>query len=176
MRTAAALRVPVDGRIRRKQRVTAVILGILVALTVGSAAAQTGGWSVISRRDSRDLLQQSERQRSGSTIAPAAIPLEAAIDPTAYILSPGDVLALTIWGSVELFYDLSVTADGGLLVPAVGVVTVNGLTLADAEERLRQECAAAYPRSEVVLSLVRPAVLRIPITGLVQMPGIHQMR
>lgn len=176
MPTARMPRVALGGQIGRERRTTGAILVALAALTVGSAAiAQTGGWSVISRRDSRDLLQQSERQRSGSTTAPASLPLEAAVDPDRYVLSPGDVVTLTIWGAVELFLDLTVTSDGDLLVPSVGVVPAGGMTLSNAELLLRQKCAAPYPRSEIALSLVRPAVLRVPITGLVQVPGIHQV-
>ncbi|MBD3235486.1 MAG: hypothetical protein GF330_02140 [Candidatus Eisenbacteria bacterium] len=169
----AKLPTPTPRRLRR--RTAALWIVLVCALLAPWAEAQTGGWSIISRRDSRDLLQESERQRPGSAVTPASLPLEAAIDPERYVLSPGDLLTLTIWGSVELFYDLTVTSDGVLLVPAVGVVAADGATLADTEARLRERCAEAYPQSQVALSLVRPAVLRIPITGLVQMPGSHQL-
>jgi protein involved in polysaccharide export with SLBB domain len=152
-----------------------VLIAVLGLSTSAAAQSSSGGWTVISGKNSRDLIRQTERRRAGTTSAGMTIPLEAVIDPATYALSPGDALALTIWGSVELFLDLTVTSDGNLLIPSVGVMNVDGLTLEEATDLVRQQCAAPYPHSEIWLSLVRPTVLRIPVTGLVQFPGAHQL-
>jgi polysaccharide export outer membrane protein len=101
--------------------------------------------------------------------------LDERLDPATYVLSPGDRVALSIWGSVDLTVDLIVTADGALLVPSVGRLEVAGIPLAEAAERLRKEASRAYPRSEITLSLVRPGLLRIPITGQVVDPGSYEL-
>ncbi|MBM3317925.1 MAG: SLBB domain-containing protein [Candidatus Eisenbacteria bacterium] len=120
----------------------------------------------------RDRLGASLAERSRLGERPRA--LEAVIDPAGYWLAPGDELALGLWGSVDTVVPLVVSADGLLIVPTVGAIPAAGLTLADAEGRLRAVCAPLYPRSTVTLSLVRTGLLRIPITGQVIEPGVYE--
>jgi protein involved in polysaccharide export with SLBB domain len=81
------------------------------------------------------------------------------------------LLTVSIWGATDLMMELPVGADGNLIVPSVGVLPVSGTTLAAANEALREACRGPYPRSEVSLTLAQPALLRIPVTGMVADPG-----
>ncbi len=101
--------------------------------------------------------------------------LEGAVDPDRYRLAPGDRLALSIWGATDLMIELMVAADGGLIAPSVGVLQVNGKTLTQARELLRARAATPYPHSEISLPLVRPAMIRVPVTGLVAAPGTYEL-
>jgi len=78
---------------------------------------------------------------------------------------------MSVWGMTDLIFDLRVTADGALIVPSVGAFSVEGMTLLGAEELLAARCAQSYPQSDVSLHLVQPAMMRIPVTGLVGYPG-----
>ena len=111
-------------------------------------------------------LPGNRSARSGDRIA-----LERAVDPATYYLAPGDLLTVSIWGATDLMMELPVGADGNLIVPSVGVLPVGGTTLVAANETLREACRGPYPRSEVSLTLAQPALLRIPVTGLVADPG-----
>ncbi len=101
--------------------------------------------------------------------------LETAVDPARYRMAPGDRVAISIWGTTDEVMQLAVAADGALVVPSVGVVPVAGLTLNEASEQVRDRCRELYPNAEVTLTLVRPALLRVPITGLVAAPGIYEV-
>ncbi|MCK4305638.1 MAG: SLBB domain-containing protein [Candidatus Eisenbacteria sp.] len=113
--------------------------------------------------------------QSSPRIKDSDMALEGAIDPSVYRLAPGDHLALSIWGATDMVLDLQVTADGSLVVPSVGVIQVDGISLSNAADLLRSHCAGPYPHSEISLTLVRPALLRIMITGLILAPGIYPL-
>jgi len=101
--------------------------------------------------------------------------LSELVDPRSYRLTPGDELILSIGGAVDLTLALRVTADGMLVVPSIGAVSVGKATLAEARTTLAAAAAKAYPRSSISLALVRPGLLRIPVTGQVASPGSHTL-
>ncbi|MEJ2186496.1 MAG: polysaccharide biosynthesis/export family protein, partial [Gemmatimonadota bacterium] len=49
--------------------------------------------------------------------------------PPSYVVGPGDELVLILTGDVEKAYTLTVTREGFIVIPQVGKVWVNGLTL-----------------------------------------------
>ena len=55
------------------------------------------------------------------------------VKPSKYILGPGDGLVLNIWGSVQALYELTVFADGKIIIPTVGSLYVNGISLKKAQ-------------------------------------------
>jgi len=110
---------------------------------------------------------------AGEPAAPVA--LEGILDPAVYRVAPGDRLVVGIWGAADLEMDLMLGADGGLVIPAVGVVAIGGLTVEQATEKVRAACAAAYPRSPITLTLARPGLLRVPITGQVIAAGTYEV-
>jgi polysaccharide biosynthesis/export protein len=61
-----------------------------------------------------------------------------------YRLGPGDEVWLILTGDVERSYPLSVTREGFLIIPQVGQVPVNGLTLAQLEDQLYTHLGRAY--------------------------------
>lgn len=122
-----------------------------------------------------DLKGRLGLPSKASAEAATPVALEGILDPASYRVAPGDRLVLGIWGAVDLEQELALGADGGLVVPAVGVVTIGGLTLEEAAGKVRAACAAAYPRSTITLTLARPGLLRIPITGQVIAAGTYEV-
>lgn len=57
--------------------------------------------------------------------------------PTNYVLAGGDELSISVWGDSELNLKRKVSPEGTVLIPNVGPVFVAGLTISQAEERLR---------------------------------------
>lgn len=62
-------------------------------------------------------------------------PLTGPVDPD-YRLGPGDELSLILTGEVEASYGMEVTREGYIVLPDVGQLFVNGLTMAELEDRL----------------------------------------
>jgi protein involved in polysaccharide export with SLBB domain len=148
----------------------ALTAALCLALAAGSVAAQTTPPAA--------PLDLNRRLGLPERTAPApetGVAVEGIVDPAAYYLAPGDRVALGIWGAADLALELAVGADGGLVIPSVGVVPVGGSTLRDATESVRRACAAAYPRSAITLTLVAPGPMRVPVTGQVIAPGVYRV-
>ena len=62
-----------------------------------------------------------------------------------YVISPGDVVALTVTGLPDLNTRAPVDADGKIVLPLVGAVSVSGLSLADATAKVQ----AALPSKDL---------------------------
>jgi protein involved in polysaccharide export with SLBB domain len=61
-----------------------------------------------------------------------------------YRLGPGDVLVLVLTGDVELVHTLEVTRDGFVLIPQMGQLYVNTLTLAQLRSTLYDRLGEVY--------------------------------
>lgn len=59
--------------------------------------------------------------------------------PKGYMLSAGDELAIHVWGDSELNLKVRISPEGTVLIPNLGPVAVGGLTVENAEARLRRE-------------------------------------
>ena len=69
--------------------------------------------------------------------------LAGPVDPN-YRVGPGDKLVLVLTGDVEQSYSLDVTREGFIIIPQVGQVWVNNLTLADLENVLYTRLGRVY--------------------------------
>jgi protein involved in polysaccharide export with SLBB domain len=97
-----------------------------------------------------------------------------------YRLGPGDELTLIVTGDVELMYDLTVTREGYIIIPDVGQVLINGLTLSQAKGRLNERLARVYSGVQIGstqsdLSVGRVRNKLIYVAGDVEVPNAYQM-
>lgn len=100
-----------------------------------------------------------------------------------YRMGPGDEVLLVLTGDVELAYALDVTREGFIVIPDVGQVSVNGLTLGQLEDVLYQRLGRAYSgvrrgadattRFDVSLGSLRTNQVRV--VGEVVRPGAYQV-
>lgn len=98
-------------------------------------------------------------------------PYDAPVDTMSYVLGPGDVTNVGIWGATPLSYNLSVTPEGSLIIPGYGVIRVGGRTLADAKSNLRTALSKQFRNSSVTLTLIYPRSFYVMVTGKVKVPG-----
>ena len=100
--------------------------------------------------------------------------------PPSYILGPGDELIISVWGQVKLYFDLTVDREGRILVPDVGPVTANGLTVQQFRDRLVRRMTQAYsgmkngaPGANTFLdvSLGRLRTIQVFVLGEAVRPG-----
>ncbi|MFW6080185.1 MAG: SLBB domain-containing protein, partial [Gemmatimonadota bacterium] len=104
------------------------------------------------------------------------------VDPD-YRLGPGDQLTLVLTGDVELAYNLSVSREGTLIIPDVGRLQVNGLTLAELEDRLYTRLGRAYSgltrepdaTTHFQVSLGRLHTNQVFVIGEVERPAGYQV-
>jgi protein involved in polysaccharide export with SLBB domain len=100
-----------------------------------------------------------------------------------YRLGPGDQLVLVLTGDVQASYQLDVTRQGAIVVPEVGQISVNGLTLDQLNNVLYDRLGRVYSgvtRGEGATThfSVAPAKLRsnmVFVVGDVMAPGAYQV-
>jgi polysaccharide biosynthesis/export protein len=98
---------------------------------------------------------------------------EGPIDPTEYVVGPGDRLSLVFWQPTYTDYSITINGEGDLTIPYVGRVPLAGLTLSQSRERIEAEVARALRIGRVTVSLVEPRKFRVHVTGLVRTPGTY---
>ena len=100
-----------------------------------------------------------------------------------YRVGPGDQLVLILTGDVEASYQLDVTRQGFIVVPQVGQIYVNNLTLGQLDDVLYDRLGRVYSgvrRGEGATThfSVTPAKLRsnmVFVVGDVMAPGAYQV-
>jgi polysaccharide export outer membrane protein len=100
-----------------------------------------------------------------------------------YRLGPGDELHLVLTGDVEAAYPLNVSREGIIVIPDVGQVSVNGLTLAQLEDQLYTRLGRVYSgisrsssaTARFQISLGRLRMNQVYVRGEVAVPGAHQV-
>ncbi len=100
--------------------------------------------------------------------------------PEEYILGPRDEVTINIFGSSEKLYKEVVSETGYLVIQNIGPVFVAGLTMRQAESRVKARLARLYrdlagedPTTFMNFSLSRIRNLKINIVGEVQRPGTY---
>ena len=104
--------------------------------------------------------------------------------PKNYILSAGDELLINVWGDSELNLKLKVSPEGTILIPNLGPVSVSGLTIGAAENRIRQELGRIMStlsgdtdgaNTFVSVSLSQIRSIKVNIVGEVVAPGTYTL-
>lgn len=140
-----------------------LVLSLLTVAAFHMASAQIS--STPSLQDLLKMRSEASADQSQLTIKPTAV--DAPVNPAEYYVGPGDVLALNIWSSMPVAHQLTVTPEGTLLIPNVGVVDVKERTLAEAKANVSRKVGARYPNAEVTLTLITPRRVVVQVTGAV---------
>ncbi len=98
---------------------------------------------------------------------------EGAIDPESYITGPGDYFAIDIGGEIQKDFKVLVTAEGVLIIPTVGGLKIDGLTLQSAQLQVRDAISAKYKSTEISVNLLKVRRIRVHITGRISNPGTY---
>ena len=120
-----------------------------------------------------DTLPDVTQARSTPALPPAGPLLDAPVSRTAYLLGAGDAVEVSLFGDLNVMYSLTVTPEGSIVVPTVGVVRVLGLNLNDAQARVRTAVLRYYRNVEVNLNLSRVRTFKVFVVGNVPSPGVR---
>ena len=121
--------------------------------------------------DTRKVDEPLEDQTIEQSLMSSSVSLEKEIDPTTYLLGPGDVMGIDIISSTHMVFTLTVTPTGDLLIPSAGKIYVSGQTLESAIAGVTSLIQNQYKNSKVHVSLMDVRSFLIPVTGAVYSPG-----
>ena len=91
--------------------------------------------------------------------------------PQNYVLGPGDAVFIDIYGASAKQIESSVSPDGYINIEGFGPVHVSGLTVAQANARVRQTLGARYQSSKVLLTLGDTRSITVNVMGEVNAPS-----
>ena len=118
-----------------------------------------------------NLMSGKVRMPSGEEVERLRISQDREINPDEYLVGPGDVIQLYVWGEFDIAYMLQVDPEGSVVIPTVGSFQVSELTLTAAKTRIYSAAQRKYPGVEVTVSLVSMRFFTAYVTGAVLSEG-----
>ena len=95
--------------------------------------------------------------------------------PQNYRLGPGDAVIIDIYGASQKTLNATVSPDGDVVIEGFGPIQVSGLTIAQANSRLRSQIGSRYSSSRVRLTLGQTRTITVNVMGEVQAPGTYTL-
>src|SRR5690554_6463254 len=98
--------------------------------------------------------------------------------PQSYILGPGDMLYIDIYGQSERYYEANVTPEGNLILENIGPINVSGLTIEKASQVIKNRLTPYFtglsgnnPSTFLQISLGNIRTIQVHLVGELRLPG-----
>lgn len=95
--------------------------------------------------------------------------------PQNYRLGPGDAVIIDIYGASQKSEQCTVSPDGDVTIEGYGPVAVSGLTVVQANARLRSTLGSRYSSSRIKLTVGQTRTIMINVMGEVKLPGTYTL-
>lgn len=102
--------------------------------------------------------------------------LDGNVDAGEYMVGPGDLFSIYIWGNVNRQFEAIVSPEGNLEIPTVGSVFIGGSYLDEGRNKILAKCKRVYHGVEISITLTQLRRFRIYVTGNVLLPGTYPVR
>ena len=113
----------------------------------------------------------------GLTFAPSAnLPT-----PVNYVLGPGDEVIIDIWGTNQATIRQTISPDGTINIPDIGMINLNGMTIKEADAFMKRKLGQIYSvdgedaKSEIKLTLGNIRTIQVNMMGEVANPGTYYL-
>ena len=101
--------------------------------------------------------------------------------PAEYKLGPGDEVIIDIWGDNQDTIRQTISPDGTINIPNIGIVSLNGMTVKAADSYMRKKLGQIYSvdgadaKSEIKLTLGNIRTIQVNVLGEVSVPGTYYL-
>jgi protein involved in polysaccharide export with SLBB domain len=102
------------------------------------------------------------------------LPMDLPVGPE-YMLGSGDNVVVNMWGGRSGRLSLVIDRQGQIALPEAGTITINGLTIAQAQSAIQKALSTQFQSEHVEISLGRLRTVRIYVVGDVQRPGAYDV-
>ncbi|MDR3724542.1 MAG: SLBB domain-containing protein [Terracidiphilus sp.] len=102
------------------------------------------------------------------------LPMDLPAGPD-YVLGPGDSLVVNMWGGQSNRLARIIDRQGQIALPEAGTITIDGLTIAQAQSAIQKALSTQYQGEHVEISLGRLRTVRVYVVGDVQRPGAYDV-
>lgn len=127
----------------------------------------------VTRAEAQEEPPAGQATAIGETRPPVTPLLDAPINRQEYLLGPGDIVDISIFGELARLHRVAITPEGRAVIPGLGVAEVLGLNLDDAENRVKSLVSRFYRNVEVHLSLAEVRQFKVFLVGNVPQPGVR---
>jgi protein involved in polysaccharide export with SLBB domain len=102
------------------------------------------------------------------------LPMDLPVGPD-YVLGSGDNLVVNLWGGRSDRLSLTIDRQGQIALPEAGTITIDGLTIAQAQGAIQKALSTQFQGEHVEISLGRLRTVRVYVVGDVQRPGAYDV-
>ena len=95
--------------------------------------------------------------------------------PLDYVIGAGDVVVIDVWGASQNTFDSTVSPEGEIVVEGVGPIAVGGLTVEQANKRVKAALGKFYASSKIKLTVGQTKAITVNIMGEVEHPGTYTL-
>ena len=95
--------------------------------------------------------------------------------PQSYVVGPGDEVKVDIYGASQKSTTYTVTPDGDIVVDGYGPINISGLTVKQANARIRSTLGSRYSSSSIKMTLGQTRTITVNVMGEVQNPGTYSL-
>lgn len=100
--------------------------------------------------------------------------------PLNYLIGPGDLLNIDVWGASQKIYQEIVSNEGTIIIPNVGPILLSGFTIEEANNKLKRTLSKIYAglrkgNTFLKVSLGSVRSIKVNIVGEVVLPGTYNL-
>lgn len=95
--------------------------------------------------------------------------------PQSYVVGPGDEVKVDIYGASQKSTTYTVTPDGDIVIDGYGPINISGLTVKQANARIRSTLGSRYSSSSIKMTLGQTRTITVNVMGEVQTPGTYTL-
>ena len=95
--------------------------------------------------------------------------------PQNYRLGPGDAVYVDIYGASQKTIESTITPDGTIVIEGYGPIELSGLTVDQANSKLKATLGARYKSSKVKLTVGQTKTISVNVMGEVMTPGTYTL-
>lgn len=95
--------------------------------------------------------------------------------PQSYVLGPGDIVNIDVWGASRENISTTISPDGTISIENGGVIELSGLTVAQAKQRLRSRLGPIYQDSNIQMTLGQTRTITVHVMGEAKKPGSYTL-
>lgn len=168
--------VKVAGAQERQRRVNQGVLETEAGSmdVIAADIAEQNGEEEVS---AKDIFGQTIFTNRNLTFAPSAnLPT-----PINYRLGPGDEVIIDIWGTNQATIRQTISPEGYINIPDIGLVNLNGMTVKEADAYMRRKLSQIYSvdgadaSSDIKLTLGNIRTIQVNLMGELEVPGTYSL-
>lgn len=95
--------------------------------------------------------------------------------PKDYRLGPGDAVFIEVYGASQRTIEGTVSPDGEITIEGYGPIQLNGLTVSQANAKLRSTLGQRYASSRINLTVGQTRTIMVNVMGEVNFPGTYTL-